>query len=120
MSGLDINRFRNKTVTFRLSPEEFLLLHARQKISGKPKGQFIIEAILEGEINIVAGKYESDRLALEIKKLNENIANLNCKNINSEAQEKLLECKIFLESLTKLLNQKLDIDDIVYDSDTEN
>ena len=45
MSGLDINRFRNKTVTFRLSPEEFLLLHARQKISGKPKGQFIIEAI---------------------------------------------------------------------------
>ena len=49
MSGLDINRFRNKTVTFRLSPEEFLLLHTRQKISGKPKGQFIIEAILEGK-----------------------------------------------------------------------
>lgn len=37
MSGLDKNRFRNTTISFRVSPEERLALEARIKVCGIPK-----------------------------------------------------------------------------------
>ena len=71
MSGLDKNRFRNKTISFRMSPDERRLLNSRVVASGMPKGQFFIEMLLKGSINIRVGKYESDRLSLEIRMLKE-------------------------------------------------
>ena len=73
MSGLDKDRFRNKTVCFRASPEERQRITAKVMVSGLPKGAFILKSILECEINITVGKYQSDRLSVELKRLGEAI-----------------------------------------------
>ena len=69
MSGLDKDRKRNQTVCFRMTPEERRELEARIKVSGLPKGKYFIQSILHQEVKIAVGKYQSDRLSLEIRRL---------------------------------------------------
>ena len=69
MSGLDKNRVRNQTVCFRATAEERRQIEARITVSGMPKGEFYIQSLLHQEINIIVGKYQSDRLSLEIRRL---------------------------------------------------
>lgn len=69
MSGLDKDRLRNKTISFRVSPDERQRLEARIKVSGMPKGQYFIQSLLYQKIEVIAGKYQSDRLSLELRRL---------------------------------------------------
>lgn len=48
-------------------------LDQRVKITGEVKGDYLRAMALEGVINISVGKYESDKLAMEIKKLKEEL-----------------------------------------------
>lgn len=105
MSGLDKDRLRDKTVSFRMSPEERRNLEARLKVSGKPKGKFIIESILQGELNITAGKYQSDRLSIEIKHLREQINEIFLDNDVIEIRESLLDCKALIQELIKVMEK---------------
>lgn len=68
MSGLDKNRQRNCTVCFRATPREVQMLEARVKASGMPKGKYILESVLYQKISIAVGKYQSDRMSLELQK----------------------------------------------------
>lgn len=106
MSGLDKNRIRNKTVSFRMSPQEIRELEAKLKASGKPKGEFIIDSILKGEINIIVGRYESDRLAVEIKRLREQIDNLSSKDTDS-LKEPLLDSIALFDEVIHLMKKKM-------------
>ena len=67
MSGLDKNRQRNCTVCFRATPQEVQMLEARVKASGMPKGKYILESVLHQKISIAVGKYQSDRMSLELQ-----------------------------------------------------
>ena len=69
MSGLDKDRKRNQTVCFRMTPEERRELEARITVSGLPKGKYFIQSVLYQEVKIAVGKYQSDRLSLEIRRL---------------------------------------------------
>ena len=69
MSGLDKDRKRNQTVCFRMTPEERRELEARITVSGLPKGKYFIQSVLHQEVKIAVGKYQSDRLSLEIRRL---------------------------------------------------
>ena len=101
MSGLDKNRYRNTTISFRVSPEERRQLEARIKASGMPKGEYFIQSLLHQEINIVVGKYQSDRLSMELRRLREQLGNLDTGD--DEQQMDLLEdCKTLLTELQKL------------------
>ena len=42
MSGLDKDRKRNQTIAFRMTPEERQELEARIKVTGKPKGIYLL------------------------------------------------------------------------------
>ena len=107
MSGLDKNRFRNTTISFRVSPEERLALEARIKVCGLPKGEYFIKSLLYQRIEISVGKYKSDRLALELKKLREAFENDECESTV------LCECKALLEQLQDITadNEKLSAGD---------
>ncbi len=107
MSGLDKNRFRNTTISFRVSPEERLALEARIKVCGIPKGEYFIKSLLYQRIEISVGKYKSDRLALELKKLREAFESAECET------ETLCECKALLKQLQEVMadNEKLSDDD---------
>jgi len=104
MSGLDKNRFRNKTISFRVSPEEAQKLEARIKVCGMLKGEYFIQSLLYNRISIVVGKYQSDRLSLELRRLREYIQELESECYNEEIAAILMDCKallVELESVTK-------------------
>ncbi len=103
MSGLDKNRRRSLTVSFRVSPEEHRQLEARIKVSGMPKGQYFIESLLHQNLSIAIGKYQSDRLSLEFKKLRETLENISD---NKETEELLKDCKALLIELKNIVNCK--------------
>ena len=101
MSGLDKDRLRNQTVSFRVTPEERQQIEARITVSGMPKGQYYIQSLLHQQINIVVGKYQSDRLRLEIRRLREQLDELT--HIDPcERDEVLTDCKALLEQLAEL------------------
>ena len=97
----DHNRTRNKTVSFRLTPEEYRKMDKRIKIAGLPKNEFMIRSILEQHISIRAGKFESDRLSLEVRRLKDA---LNGVKIPEEAVNLLLECRALMEQLLQITN----------------
>lgn len=103
MSGLDHDRYRNKTISFRVSPEEDQLIQARFKVSGLGKAAFIRRSILDCNINITAGRYQSDRLSLEVKRLRDELSRLPLSETNSV--ENLLN---EIQALLKVLQSVID------------
>lgn len=99
-------RIRNQIINFRVSPEERAEIEAKAVVSGMPKGEFYLNAIMGVEISAAGGRYESDRLAVELKKLR-----LELQNIKPDESEDLfrvvLECRALLEELN-LLQKKLE------------
>ncbi|MCD7775211.1 MAG: hypothetical protein LUH40_06505 [Clostridiales bacterium] len=110
MAGTKENRKRNKTVSFYVTQEEYIQIQARIKITGMPKGEYFIQSLLHQKICISVGKYKSDRLSLEIKKLREKLDNISA---SGEIEEVIYECKALLEELHDITseNQKLSADD---------
>lgn len=102
MSGLDKNRIRNQTVCFRATAEERRQIEARIAVSGMPKGQFYIESLLHQQINIVVGKYQSDRLSLEIRRLREQLEKISEKD-KETLYKPLMDCKALLTELIELI-----------------
>lgn len=113
MSGLDKNRLRNQTVCFRVTPEERQQIEARIKVSGMAKGQYYIQSLLHQQINIIVGKYQSDRLSLEIRRLGERLEAVTIP-VNT-TNEVLTDCKALLEQLAEAMennrHEKITIED---------
>ena len=97
----DHNRTRNKTVSFRLTPEEYRQMEEPIKITGFPKNEFMIRSMLEQHISIRVGKFESDRLSLEVRRLKDV---LNGVKVPEEAVDLLLECRALMEQLIQITN----------------
>lgn len=106
MSKKNVMRKRNKTLAFRLSNDEYNLIQAKIKISGMNKGQFILNSLINQNITISGGKFQSDRLAIELNKL-------SCSLENTKTTDGTLivlkECKSLLEQLYNITeyNNKL-------------
>lgn len=103
MSGPNHYRNRGRTVSFRMSPDEYLQLQARVKTSGLPTGRYIIESVLHQKICITAGKYQSDRLSLELKRLRLRMEQKETDE--ADKTEAYLECKALLQQLLVLTNK---------------
>lgn len=101
MSGLDKNRYRNTTISFRVTPDERKQLEARIKVCGMPKGEYFIQSLLHQEVKIVVGKYQSDRFSLELRRLREQLEN---HSVGDEKHLDLLEdCKALLIELHQIV-----------------
>ena len=107
MSGLDKNRKRNQTICFRMTPEERRELEARIIVSGMPKGKYFIQLLLYQEIRIAVGKYQSDRLSLEIRRLRERLEDINTEN--KELQETLVDCRALMKQIIKITGGDSDV-----------
>ena len=101
MSEFDYNRIRNHTMSFRVSDEERRQLKARIMVTGLPIGRYILESALHQKICIAVGKYQSDRLSIEIRKLREQLAE-NGKS-SEEIKELVTDCIYLLEQLMELI-----------------
>ena len=97
----DQNRTRRNTVSFRLSDEEFRNMEERIKITGLAKNEFMIRSMLDSYIEIRAGKFESDRLSLEIRRLKNALQQTETPE---ETTGLLLECRALLEQVIQISN----------------
>lgn len=104
MSGLDKDRKRNQTISFHMSVEERKEFEARVAITGLSKVSYIIQSLLYQKVNITAGKYQSDRLSLELRRLGAQLENIESEDI--EIMDILLECKLLLGQLNKVINEE--------------
>lgn len=101
MSGLDKDRKRNQTVCFRMTPEERRELEARIKVSGLSKGKYFIQSVLHQEVKIAVGKYQSDRLSLEIRRLWERLEHLE--HLETEdLYEVLADCRALMQQVIEI------------------
>ena len=98
MSGLDKDRKRNQTVCFRMTPEERRELEARITVSGLPKGKYFIQSVLYQEVKIAVGKYQSDRLSLEIRRLWERLEHLETEDL----YEVLADCRALMQQVIEI------------------
>lgn len=107
MARKNEKRTRSKTISFYVTPEEYTELQARIKVSGMPKGEYFIQSLLYQRIEIYVGKYQSDRLALEFKKLREMLGSIKTD------ETVLQECRALLKQLQEVTadNEKLSADD---------
>lgn len=106
MKQYTVKRKRNKLVNFWVTPEEIELIEARVKLTGMAKGEYLIETLLKQDISIRVGKYESDRLSLEMARLSET---LNTCDVNSEEGIKVLkECRVLFQELLQIMNTERD------------
>ena len=102
-------RVKCEHINFRMTPEERALIEARIKITGLSKSEYFLKTFMEQQINIVVGKYQSDRLSLEFKRLRETIMGIEMDS-GSEAYQLLLECKSLFTELKSVVEDKKSID----------
>ena len=110
MARKNENRTRSKTVSFYVTPLEHTEIMARIKVTGMPKGEYFIQSLLHQKICISVGKYQSDRLALEMKKLREALETISA---IEDIEDTLTECKALLEQLLLITeaNSRISADD---------
>ncbi len=106
MSGLDKNRFRNQTICFRTSYEERRAIEERIKISGIPKGRFYLDCALKSKVIISVGKFESDKLSLEIRRLCKALEDAGTDD--NDLYAALVDCRAFFEQMIIILENKYD------------
>ena len=101
MKRKEYKRFRCKTVTFRLSDAEYKTFQERILISRLRRNEYALKSCLEQRLEIVMGKFYSDKLSVEIRRLNSNLEKYT--EIES-IKETLNECRELVCQLVSLLN----------------
>lgn len=106
MKQNNANRKRNKLVNFWVTADEMDLIEQRVKLTGMAKGEYLIDTLLEQKISIRVGKFESDRLSLEMARLSDAIN--SCDMNTDEGISLLNECKLLFNELIKMMQNEVD------------
>lgn len=97
------NRHRNQIINFHATPEEHARIEAKAMLCEMPKGDFYLNSIMGQKMTITAGKYKSERLAVEVKRLRESIDNIVVNTEDDELYYVLLKCKGLMEEFITLV-----------------
>ena len=99
MSCENCDRKRNRYLNFRVSDDELRLIDAKVAVSGLAKGDYFIRMLYGETVVIRAGKYQSDRLAVELKKLREALEKASD---FEELRDAVERCSDLLEEMIRL------------------
>lgn len=97
------SRVRNKTFAFHVTEEERNEIKARVLLSGLSKTDYFIKTFLEQDIQLKVGKFHSDRLAVEIGKLNKKLSSIDVED--NELISVINETKSLLNQLLPFFEQ---------------
>lgn len=97
--GHDTHKIRVTTISFRVTIEERAAIEARIKVCGIPKGEYYRQSLLYQNINIMAGKYHSDRLAMEIRRMRETLESIT---EIEEAKDTIRACDELMIQINKI------------------
>ena len=94
MPGLNKNRKRPNTIAFHVSDAEKVAIETRINVSGLPKSEFYIGSCLGNNLEIIGGKFGSDRLSVQLE--NMNVFLQNAENIYDKNQKIIEESTNFI------------------------
>lgn len=103
MPGLNKNRKRPKTIAFHVSNEEKIAIETRINVSGLPKSEFYIGSCLNEKLEVIGGKFGSDRLSVQLE--NMNVFLRNAENIYNKNQKIIKDYTNEISVITKRLNE---------------
>lgn len=115
MPGLNKNRKRPNTIAFHVSDAEKVAIETRINVSGLPKSEFYIGSCLEKKIEVIGGKFGSDRLSVQLE--NMNVFLQNVENIYNKNQKIIKDYTDEICAITKRLN---DLNEAVIEIQKEN
>lgn len=98
-------RKRHNTIAFWLSDEEKAMVEARIILSGLSKGEYYRSSILGQEVTVTAGNYMSNRVAIVLERLLQQIK-------EGDTEEELLLMELIKQLLDKNENVPADNKDI--------
>lgn len=104
MSKENYKRVRNHTIAFRVSDEERNEIRAKVAIIGLPIGEFLLESVMNQKIYIAVGKYQSDRLSIEVRRLREQLET-TAENLD-EVNQVVQKCICLIEQLLKVIENE--------------
>lgn len=102
MPGLNKNRKRPNSMSFRVSNEEKIAIETRINVSGLPKSEFYIGSCLNNKLEVIGGKFGSDRLSVQLE--NMNLFLRNAEKIYSQNQKIIADYTDEIGAITKRLN----------------
>lgn len=102
MPGLNKNRKRPNSMSFRVSNEEKIAIETRINVSGLPKSDFYIGSCLGNNLEIIGGKFGSDRLSLQLE--NMNVFLRDAERIYDKNQKIIKDYTDEISAITKRLN----------------
>ena len=102
MPGLKKNRKRPNTIAFHVSNEEKVAIETRINVSGLPKSEFYIGSCLDKKLEVIGGKFGSDRLSVQLE--NMNVFLRNAENVYNKNQKIIADYTQEISTITKQLN----------------
>lgn len=103
MPGLNKNRKRPNSMSFRVSNEEKIAIETRINVSGLPKSEFYIGSCLNEKLEVIGGKFGSDRLSVQLE--NMNVFLRNAENIYNKNQKIIKDYTNEISVITKRLSE---------------
>lgn len=103
MPGLNKNRKRPNTIAFHVSREEKIAIETRINVSGLPKSEFYIGSCLDEKLEVIGGKFGSDRLSVQLE--NMNVFLQNSEEIYNKNQKIIKDYTDEICTITKRLNE---------------
>lgn len=102
MPGLNKNRKRPNTIAFHVSDAEKVAIETRINVSGLPKSEFYIGSCLDKKLEVIGGKFGSDRLSVQLE--NMNVFLRNSEEIYNKNQKIIEDYTDEIGAITKRLN----------------
>ena len=103
MPGLKKNRKRPHTIAFHVSEAEKVAIETRINASGLSKSEFYIGSCLEKKLDVIGGKFGSDRLSVQLE--NMNVFLRNAELIYDKNQKIIKDNTDEICAITKRLNE---------------
>ncbi len=101
------NRWRNKTVAFRMSPEEANQLDAFVQMSGLPKQDYLIQRALQREVVVVGNPRVYKGLRIQMEAIHDDLQRISAERfIDDELLDRVEQITIIMKSMKEELNDR--------------
>ena len=99
------NRWRNKTVAFRMSPEEANQLDAFVQMSGLPKQDYLIQRALQKEVVVVGNPRVYKGLRIQMEAIYNELQRISTERfIDDELLDRVEQITIIMKSMKEDAN----------------
>ena len=100
------NRWRNKTVAFRMSPEEANQLDAFVQMSGLPKQDYLIQRALQREVVVVGNPRVYKGLRIQMEAIHNDLEQISAERfIDDELLDRVEQITTIMRSMLEESNQ---------------